>query len=281
MTTILEHGSTEEWLEQRRDYVTASEVSRLAHSSSAWQEIREAKRGGYTFAGNRYTRWGHEREAFLIEKIQKILPDEGIEPNDHLWVMDGTRWAATPDGVGAACVVDAKTGSLDAFSKALPQYRDQVLWQCMVARKKYGYIVFEERLQDDGDFAQFMPGGISVEYIEYDDHRVDELLQVANRFLDGADFDLDLIIESYFEARAERDKADLRMKELSEAIKEKSAGQRFAYSGDLGSVTVTPASTGTRFDAKAFQAEHPDLYERFVVPSNRAARVTFTEAKQV
>lgn len=277
---ILSHDSEQEWFEQRRHYITASEVARLAHSSAAWAEIRAEKQGVKKFAGNAFTRWGHERESHIIAKLNESFTDAPVEANDKLWVLEGTRWAATPDAVGADCVVDAKTGSRDAFEKALEQYTDQIQWQMLVCGKSFGWLVFEERI-DDGDFGQFLPGEVEAHYIQYDEERAEELMRIANRFLEGTDMDTSIIMSDYFEAKAQRDKADARMKECGDAIKAKAEGGKFTYADDLGSVTVTPAKTGTRFDSKAFKAAHPDLFAEFQCPSTSAARVTFTEKKGV
>lgn len=277
---ILAHDSEQEWLEQRRRYITASEVSRLAHSSSAWDEIRAEKRGEKKFAGNAFTRWGHEREPRIIEKLNESFTDTPVEANDKLWVLEGTRWAATPDAVGEACVVDAKTGSRDAFEKAFDKYIDQVIWQMLVCGKQFGWLVFEERV-DDGDFGQFLPGEVEAHYIPYDEDRAEELMRIAHRFLEGTDFELDLIISDYLDAKADRDKAAERMAELADAAKAKADGGKFTYSGDLGSVTVSPAKVGSRFDSKSFQQAHPDLFAEFQTTSTTAARVTFTEKKGV
>ena len=275
---ILDHDSEQEWLEQRRRYITASEVSRLAHSSSAWDEIRAEKRGEKKFAGNAFTRWGHEREPRIIEKLNESFTDTPVEANDKLWVLEGTRWAATPDAVGEACVVDAKTGSRDAFEEAFDKYTDQVIWQMLVCGKSFGWLVFEERI-DDGDFGQFLPGEVEAHYIQYDETRAEELMRIANRFLEGTDMDVSIIMSDYFEAKAQRDKAQTLMNECADAIKAKADGGKFTYADDLGSVTATPAKVGTRFDSKAFKDAHPDLFAEFQCPSTTAARVTFTEKK--
>lgn len=282
MTSIvLERTSDADWFEQRRHYVTASEIARLAHSSSSWNEIRAEKESGSAFTGNAFTRWGHEREPHIIAKLNESFTDAPVEPNNKLWVLEGTRWAATPDAVGVDCVVDAKTGSRESFENAFDQYTDQIQWQCLVAGKSFGWLVFEERLDDDGDFGQFMPGEVEVHFIQYDEQRAEELMRIANRFLDGTDMDVSIIMSDYFEAKADRDKALERMGECADAIKAKAGGGKFTYADDLGSVTVTPAKVGARFDSKAFKAAHPELFTEFQTPSTTAARVTFTEKKGV
>lgn len=55
--------------------------------------------------------------------------------------------------------------------------------------------------------------------------------------------------------------------------------QHNKYSGDWGSVTLTPATVSSRFDAQKFKKERPDLYAVYLTASKRKETLTikFTE----
>lgn len=90
---------TEEWLEQRREVITATEIARAIRSPKYARELREEKRTGVqSFTGNRYTEWGKEREP-VIAKHVRLEIDSSLEANDDLWVDDAGLIGATPDMV--------------------------------------------------------------------------------------------------------------------------------------------------------------------------------------
>lgn len=112
---IIKNNSREEWLEQRKRFITASDVAALLGKSPyKSREELELEKSGVTegFAGNEHTDLALALEPWVIEQANKRFGWD-IKGNSDLYVDEVySRLAATPDGLlelnGTKFVVQVK-----------------------------------------------------------------------------------------------------------------------------------------------------------------------------
>src|SRR5699024_12057363 len=95
---LLERTSRDDWLAQRRDYITATDVAYLYTSPAKWAAIRAEKNGDVSDRrSSPGMQWGIDRDAALVRYAQTV--DCSIEPIDRVCVHPGSPWAADPGGL--------------------------------------------------------------------------------------------------------------------------------------------------------------------------------------
>lgn len=277
---FIEHSTQEEWLEQRKRGVTATNVAKLATGSvAAWEQVRLEKLGQSTFTGNAYTRWGHEREPLMIEYAQFIVPN--VEPNDLLVEGDDPRWLATPDGVGEDVLVECKTTVHDwplVEGKDLidfkPEYYDQVQWQLFVTGFTECVFVWEPH-------ENFVPTGMKHVFVQRDDDRIGELVKVAEEWLKWRDTaqepgEFDDLLTEYAQAQAVADEAAKTLDDVKERIRVRAGDRDLAVKTPFGSISYQTPKPRSTFDSGRFRKEHADLAKEYmkISESKKTLRVT-------
>lgn len=185
----------EAWLAERRQGVTATEISKLylaqggARQALA-RDLIEQKLGirEDPFKGNAFTAWGVEREPVLAEVVRQRY---AIEPESRVFhAADNPRFLASPDGLGvgfdgAIEISELKTAGRDmsigspAYERA--GYRIQKTWGMRVTTARRCLYGWEERIEiADGVFA---PGEQRFEWFQYDEALADELVAIGEWFL--------------------------------------------------------------------------------------------------
>lgn len=277
---ILESVNREEWLEQRRGYVTATDIARLSRGGPAtWAAIRAEKVTGLrTFHGNWYTEWGNEREPYIVDLLGFAYD---VTPNDQVHVLDGTLWAATPDAISDTRTGEVKTSvkplgqAPDELRKIKPDYSDQVQWAMLAADR--GECAFGWELNDG-----FTPAPGATFLIPRDDDHIERLVETAEEFLayltegetPGAYDDL---IAEYAEVTAEKAEVVAREKDVLDRIRERAGDDDLAVKSPLGSISLAFPKARATFDSTAFKAADPDTYAQYVKatpPAQRTLRVT-------
>lgn len=271
---LLERTSRDDWLAQRRDYITATDVAYLYTSPAAWAAIRAEKDGELSDRqSSPEMQWGIDREAALVRYAQTV--DPSIEPNDRVCVHPDGPWAATPDGIGNDTVCEVKTGSLSGLTAARRRHMCQMQWQMWVTGASGCLYVTEERLADDMGFT---PGERTHEWVDRDEDLIAELVDVAERFLSGDGVtELDVLIATVVDIRAERDKVADRLAEAEEALRAHIGDRDFAHDGPFGRVSLTLPKPRVSLDQKRLQAEQPDVFSEFTrtsEPGKRTLRVS-------
>lgn len=274
--TRLPSETTEQWLEQRREYVTATEIARLAASPAEWSRIRHEKEHGSDFHGNAVTRWGHEREPEIGEFV-RVFVDSRLAGNTDLCVLDGSRIAATPDMLpddltdGCEVIGEIKTAGKQLVPDHIPpKYRDQVQVQLMVTGAEA--CVFACEVREDAADGGFTPGETRHCMIFPDLERQAELADIAERFLAGEDLTtvtpdgLQNLVWDYLDAKE-------RMEDAKAAIEEIVGTEPETYRLEGAKVIVTADGKSTRLDAKAMERDHPDLAAHYVTTSTRKGSV--------
>lgn len=277
------------WLAAREGKVTASKVAKIMTGGpGTWASLKRAS----TFRGNRYTKYGHEREPFIIDHLAQY----GLVPNLALFGRaDNHAHAATPDAISERGfrIGEAKTTVVDwnGLDSALESFRRngiadywwQIQWQLYVTDARA--CVFAYELHED--FIPVWPEPRIV-IVERDDAAIAEALaQVATwqQFdADGIDAPEgldDLLADRRFAkdaadaaaARAVAVEAEIRelMQQHGKPIRYEGPGVTVAWSGK-------PVST-TRFDSKRFQQAAPAVYQKFTKTTESQPRLTFTTPK--
>lgn len=284
--TALHHDSEAEWLEQRREVVTATDVARLAQGPSAARTIRREKDGEETFSGNRFTEWGNHREPWIGAWAGLFLGGSLIPNNELLISTKDARWAATPDMISAdgSTLAEIKV-SKNAWTKgeAPLRYLDQVQWQLMVTGAEKCFLICEPYEIIDG---RFVPDQPFAEEITPDTERQDELVALAEKFLDGEET-VDESVAEEMGGLVTRDvELSRRIKELGEeqkalreSISQLVGDEPVSIDLEFATVTRTRPSTTRRFDQTRFKKDHPDMVDEYTATTERAGTLRIVEAK--
>lgn len=255
------------WHAKRAGGVTKTDMGRLISGTrAAFRAVWESKNGGARFAGNRFTRRGHEFEpgiALWVEANTGIPASQVLYASGH----DG-RHLATPDCYvwddGEGSLVEIKTTTED-WSKALPRniIRD-VLWQRYVLGAGWAAVAWQQ-FDKDG-----MPLTLEPELIEVPDDpaETERLIRAANAYLEWVDagrpdddspipVEYRDLIERHLAAKAEmeRTKAD-----LEAWAKSRPDAERVGFKAEtpVGVVSLIPVK-GTEFDKARALSEEPEL----------------------
>lgn len=218
---VASSADRETWLAARSRGVTATEIAKLRKGGAgARREIISSKIQGDSFRGNQYTEWGKFREAAIAEDVRART---SIEPNDILFhALGNDRHLATPDGVGVnfdgeLLMSEIKTSKHDLepgksfrrFTAGIEPtyvetgyfwttgYYDQVQWQIYVTGATSARFTYEQHNDDwsgwDPETRTFAYGPkplhdvLPFVIIPRDDIRIDELVAIADDFLDAYD----------------------------------------------------------------------------------------------
>jgi len=287
---IVEHGSRDEWLEQRQKYITASDAHRLLKATdSKLQTLWDEKQAPVRNYSNAYTTWGHEREPVIAAAFSQYLPT--VVHNENLCVSNVYEGAAaTPDMLDpdTGLSVQIKTTSSDKCADSIEEYlmmhkeyRAQLEWEMLVLGTDMCYLAVEERLGKPGNFT---PGPLHVwDYVSSPEIREELLagLEMWNSFTpksvevdDGADYELQHLVY-------EKAKRSLKVKELKAQLKvleeeDKTSDVRLLEimgsdpvrkQFDIGLLEVVAPRKSARFDRAALKKEYPDLEKRFTIES--------------
>lgn len=309
--TRLPHEDEAQWLAQRREYVTASEIHTIATSPASWSRIRaEKETGERTFHGNAVTRWGHEREP-EIARFVRVFVDSSIVPNDDLFVLDGTNLAATPDMVsdnlsdGCETIGELKTAGRqiirpewetdkhgqriihttmpDGFPK--PGYWSQVQYQLLVMGAEVCVFACEVREETEDGFA---PGETRVMLIGPDKARQAELVDIAERFLAGCDptdatpDELETLAISILDMQEDVKCLQGQIKEAKKRIRKAVGDEPGTYPTDVANVIVSAAGKSHGVDLKALREEHPDIVALYpkITPTSGSVKVLPVNTKE-
>lgn len=273
----------EAWLAERREGITATEVAKLAKSPGFEAELRRIKAGEETFSGNRHTAWGVAREPVIAEHARGF----GLEPEHRVFhAREDSRHLASPDALGEdfdgrLFIGELKTSAHDLDPSGdyywSTTYAEQMQWQMYVTGADRCLLVWE---QHDGHWPEPYTFPVRSSWVDRDEQRILELIELADRFLEGPVMGVEAWQAEYLDAKQDREAAQQRMDRASDAL----AGlfpEGGSVESPLGKVTVSIPKPGTRFDATAFKAAHPDLHQQFQKATKPGGpRVTVTPVKE-
>ena len=289
--TRLPSTTHEEWFEQRRNLVTASEIGKIIKSPAAARRLREEKQTGVkNFHGNKYTQFGQDAEPFLALMVKQQI-DSTLIPNDDVWVSkEYPQFGATPDMVSddGETVGEIKTvkANLDWGEGDIPQrYYDQVQWQIMVMGAEDCVFAWRSYREVASGAFEWV-SALQHRVIPYDRKRIAELKRAAERFLAGDDGenirpDVSPLVRRYLEAKNEisglRDECDEISAQIRDALGEKP--DTYDFPG-LGSVTMTKPSKRTTFTSAAFKRDHPEMYSEYTTTKDMPGVIRISAEKK-
>lgn len=300
MTTIrpgkpINHATEQDWLEARAQYLTASEIARVyttsapEDSNQCW-ELWDEKRGVKTpFAGNRFTRFGSDREHVIADWVQ-TYESTSLKPNGRtLWVADcDTRFAATPDMIteDGSIIAEIKTVNAknDWGDGDIPAgYYRQVQWQLLCTGAHHCVFVWETYEDHDGELVG--NGDFRTRIIHRDDDLINDLMDFADEFFalqhkQRPTPDIGHLVE--YRRDIERGIACLEAerRQVNGWITEQLAGRTGSWDWPgVGKLTVTAPTVRSRFDAAAFKKDHPELVAEYTTEKETAGTVRFTAEK--
>lgn len=198
-----------------------------------------------------------ELEAYMAEQekgtykwLQSPIESEYI-------VSDNQKYASAIDKVystnGGVILADIKT--------TYKLNKEYVAWQLSIYR--YFFNLLNPDIEVKGLYAIWLRDGKCVieEVDEHDEQEVKDLLYTNWCPTKNADFDEDELIElkrTLDEAQAAYDEAKERMLEMLKRIKAKKV------KGTYVTLTLKDDCERNQFDAKAFKADNPELYEKYL-----------------
>lgn len=264
---IIDTTTEDDWKTARRGYITATDIARLATMNQReWDRVRAEKDGKTPgFHGNAFTNWGHAREPHIIDYCRTLDPT--LEANSRLLVSkDDPRWAATPDAITTDGLVtaQAKTSNHD-LDPANPsqRYYDQCQWEMHVTGAHECIFAAEEH-----DGMQEIIGTRHA-IIARDQHRIDELVTVAERFLDGGpavaaatDDDIAEAINRWADLKQREKQLKDEIKSAQDDLRSLIGSNPGAWSSGTWQVKQTAPTTTTRIDTKAIKADFPEIAEK-------------------
>lgn len=303
---ILENTGFDDWLEQRKDWVTATDLAKIKGGTAAqFHKLWLEKRSGSKFGGNKYTAWGKEREPVVAARVAAWVESDRnitLERNDRLWTVDYLGLAATPDMVESGTDAPVMIGEIktwkgdweswEHFFRAKPEYVLQVQAQLIVTDADACVFAVETYREDSADM---IPGDIHYTYIEPDLIAQENIKELVRRFYafspatDATEDDFELMAAADRIAEIDGEKSDLQ-KQIKNLNEQKAAldGERSELAGrflekygtaprsvDVGGVMVTvkPGRKTSRFDRVGFKADYPELEEKYTVDNYGAATV--------
>jgi hypothetical protein len=262
---ILLNTSREEWLEQRRNVVTATDVARLhLGGPGTWRTVRAEKNGKTRdLSNNPAIKWGVAREPFISDYVT-LFADQTLTHNDKLILSDeDERFAATPDMIGPNSIGEIKTTKHD-WDEIPQNYLLQVQWQLFVTGMRW--CVFAWEVHDN-----YTPVEIKHQVIHADPQIQQELKATALRFLAGDEniptadqVEWSILIEEYKRAFFAQQEAKHRLDAAKEKMRERAGGKDMKFSSDCGAITIFTPKPAARFDAKRFKEDHPDLHAEYM-----------------
>lgn len=178
---IVQARYRDDWLEARREGVTATAVAECATRSGFEAHVRSWS--DPPFEGNTFTEFGSWAERYLMEYAHD---EHGILPSDWLIRGDVGWQMGTPDGLSLdhRLIAEVKTGG--AVPKSVQRaHRDQCQWNLHVTGAVRCLYLFQLRaVALDGSFYLGLIEPITF-WVDRDEARIAELVQVAHRVMEA------------------------------------------------------------------------------------------------
>ncbi len=306
MYRVVDTSGRLEWLEARREVLTATDIAALYTGGAAtWRRIRESKQNPPPDFTNDVFEWGHKREKEM-EKWCHAFVDSSLHLNEKLIVStEFPKIGATPDMVDdleeITVIGECKTSKdtppklsrgLELSGLALRYYM-QVQVQLLVTGADACVFVWEQhdndwqyRLDKDGELSdrpEPAPLDTTHEVIEPDKAAFAEIHRVVEQyFKDGAGTPQAVVLMKQLRSiHAQMDalKSDERAvrEELSSLVDE---GGKLVT--DFGTVSKSKPTVRRVFDQARLKKENEDMWGSYLVEKEvpSSLRVTLTkEAK--
>ena len=292
MFRVAKSSSREEWLENRSECLTGTDIASLmTGGAKTWERVRASKRGEVADFDNKYMAWGREREPVIAQYVTTFI-DSRLEPNDQFLINDKLRIGCTPDMLGgvypegdglvADIVGEIKTSKHPipnlASDKAWFKYRVQTQVELMVTGADMLVFAWE---QHSDEWPHPTPYDIAATTVEWDKVLQDRIMETVERFNAGdlpPDYEVQRILFEMRSLNQQLEALKARDRELRDELQSHlRVGDKLSHEGV--SVAYYEPSQRSRFDSKAFAKAHPELAEEYttITAGKPTLRVTFSE----
>lgn len=305
--TIIRPATREEWLEVRKSGIGSSEVATIV-GLNPWEtpyQLWRRKRGlDAPKPENFAMKAGHYLEdavsRFWVDEtgrqvIKRSAGDWIIRDNDRPYLQvspDRTYWLGESRSQGDKGILECKTTQMAVDANDIPKHWFcQVQYQLGVAGYEHGSLAWLCSGREFGytdiahvpDFYAWLIEEVDRFWVdnilggqEPDAVNVADVLLKYNRHTDGRSIEVsDEIYEAYKnlkDVRSEIDALDARKEELEARIKLAFAdAEAITYDGQTIATWKAPKPS-KKFDAKAFQAAHPEEAEPYMITTQGARR---------
>lgn len=306
-TTIIRPANREEWLTHRQEGIGSSEVATIL-GLNPWEtpyqlwrrkkELDAPKQENFAMRAGHYledavAQFWHDETGRDI--IKRSATDWIIRDNERPFLQvspDRTFWLGESRSPNDKGILECKTTQMSIDADDLPKHwfcqvqyqlgvaglqQGSLAWLC--SGREFGYkdisLVHDFFDWQIEEVERFWVDNI-IGNVEPTATTVADVLLKYNRHTDGKVLEVDdEIFNAYTklkEVRQEIDALDARKTELEEKIKLAFGDAEAISYGGATLATWKAAKDSTKFDAKAFQAAHPDLAREFTVPSQGARR---------
>lgn len=262
----LESNSREEWLEQRKQFLTATDIAKIITGGpAAWAEVKKSKQeGSKSIPVTEAMKFGNEREKHIAEFVQVFADPTGLlKPNDQLWVSDDNpRLAATPDMVGinadGVCEVigELKTTKHD-WAETPRNYWVQVQTQLYVTKAKYCVFAWEVHV----DYVPVKKDWVII----YPDLEFFAMIEATEKRFSAPEeeqSEWDLLLLEYADAKRGLDAAETRLEKVKAEIIAASRDEDQLFKSELGSITYKHGTVNRLQEKKLLEA-HPEFMAEF------------------
>lgn len=271
----------EEWLAARAEGITASEIAKLAHSGhKSWLSLKAEKAGlSEPWKGNKYSRWGQEREPSIAAVIAEKYP--WLEPNSNVLRLEADpRYMATPDMIGLPVLSQIKTHLWKGapLTDPIPSHATQCQFEMLVTGAEENILVYEYYEETEHGFRVRDPFAPLHEFlIKRDDKTIGNLLKLGLTFFDmGSASPMDGLLADYAEADSRLASAKEDLDQVKEKIRhEIGEEESYKHVSELGSVTLSTPKPRRTLDKTAVERDFEltdDYYK--TITSEPSLRVT-------
>lgn len=286
---ITESATREEWLENRRECLTGTDIADLmTGGAKTWDRVRASKLGLTKDFDNKYMSWGREREPHIAEFVQAFV-DSRLTPNDKFLINDDLGIGCTPDMLGGiqdefGLVADV-VGEIKTSKHPMPdlvedkswmKYRVQTQVELMVTGAERLIFAWE---QHDDDWPSPVPYDIQYQIIAPDRELQSGIMETVERYNEGdtpIDVDVARIIHKLRHLNLAREDLNAQDKVLRDELQSLlKVGDKLSHDGV--SVSYYEPSKRSGFDTKAFKEAHPDLASEYTATTTGkpTLRLTF------
>lgn len=292
---IVESATREEWLENRRQCLTGTDIAALmTGGAAAWEKVRASKLGPVDTESfdNKYMAWGREREPAICETVS-VWGDTRLKPNDQFIINDELGFGCTPDMLGdleptedGGLITDV-AGEIKTSKYPMPVlhrdrqyfgYRVQTQVELMVTGADMLVLAWE---QHDDNWPRPQTFDVEFQTVYPDEELQARILETVARFKAGGQPSVDMrdLVKQLGTVTRELEVLKARETALKDAIKaELKEGDRLTVDG-VG-ITYSAASSRSRFDSKAFGKAHPELLDEFTTTTKVQPMLRITWPKE-
>lgn len=273
--------SKEQWLNERRNYIGASEVAILLDMNKyqTKYDLYMNKITGFEFPENEAMRWGSLLEE-TIGKEWAYRNNRKVRRSNYIYVYDDIL-SATLDFISEGEIVEIKNMSEYSFSKSekimgvpiiyYPQIQAQMLcaginkahFVALIANKE----LYHQEVDYNSDLAEKIYNSAKAFLVNHIQKQIPpepsikeiKPSELSNDAITGNLEDFQLY-EKISVISAQITELEKVKKSIQEQIKERLGNKKeLLYNGDK----LFWYSTFQSFDSKKFQENHPDLYEEY------------------